>query len=806
MSTSNPNETQVSLEEAMLLAQQHHQAGNLMVADRTYRDVLNAVPDYFPALHYLSIVCYQRGHLEEALELCEKAVKANPEDALTQANYAIMLAESDRCEEAVPIFEKALTMAGGDTAQNRSNFSHTLWLLDRFEESEAQARKAVEMDAAFPDGLLNLGNALEAQGDREGAIEYWKKVLEVAPAYFKALNNLGYALNMVGKSIEAEDYCRRALALNPEYPEAWNNLGNALYAQGKIEDAEQAYRQTTNFKPDFYQAQNNLAVVLLAQGRFPEAAAAARYAISFARDYADAYSTLSLAQRAQGDMNSAEESINQALKLLPDKPELLLDYADLLLLMDRLDDAKETVDKAMALDPDTPQAYAKLADVTELMGDVDKALEYVEKGIALNPDYLEFYVRKAQINHINNDLPQAIEAIDKALEMAPRNIQVMAVKADILQSLGKMDEALALTREALDINPDVPNLYAGLAKIKKFTTDDVDFKRMKELAKKGEQLGYFQLSGLNYALFSAYEQVGQYKKAFDCLLAASAAKRKSLPYNSAVSEAQYAHIKETHPKGFEKKFAGKGCDSDIPVLIVGMPRSGTTLTEQIISAHPAVFGAGELPYLSQTLRQNPDMSPAQAKEIGEEYMRLLKTRDESGKALRITDKMPGNFTRIGDVICALPHAKIIHCRRNPIDTCLSCLKQNFARGQYWSYSLEELAAEYRRYADLMQYWRETLPEGSFIEINYEDTVNDLETQARRLIDYVGLDWDDACLAPHKNKRAVLTASKSQVIKPVYKSSVKGWKRYEKQLQPLIEGLGDLLPENSKKKPAAAKNK
>ncbi|MEC7029312.1 MAG: sulfotransferase, partial [Pseudomonadota bacterium] len=169
--------------------------------------------------------------------------------------------------------------------------------------------------------------------------------------------------------------------------------------------------------------------------------------------------------------------------------------------------------------------------------------------------------------------------------------------------------------------------------------------------------------------------------------------------------------------------------------------------------------------------------------------------------------MPGNFARIGEIVSILPNAKIIHTRRNPIDNCLSCYKQNFARGQYWSYNLEELAEYYKLYEDLMAYWREVLP-GQFLEIDYEDTVSDLETQARKLIDYVGLEWNDACLQPHKQKRAVLTASKMQVIKPVYKTSVKAWERYGKNLEPLIVGLGmeDELKELKKTKKPATKAK
>jgi hypothetical protein len=219
-----------------------------------------------------------------------------------------------------------------------------------------------------------------------------------------------------------------------------------------------------------------------------------------------------------------------------------------------------------------------------------------------------------------------------------------------------------------------------------------------------------------------------------------------------------------------------------------MPRSGTTLTEQIISSHPDIYGAGELYTLAQVENEIGTLTPENAKEWGAKYVELVKEINEDSKtAIKITDKMPGNFIRIGQIVNALPNAKIIHCRRNPIDTCLSCYKQLFGRGHYWSYNLEEMAQHYEEYDDLMAHWRNVLPK-KFLEINYEDTVNDFENQARKLIDFVGMEWNDACLKPHKQKRSVLTASKGQVIKPIYKTSVHAWKRYEEQLQPLIKRL------------------
>ena len=193
------------------------------------------------------------------------------------------------------------------------------------------------------------------------------------------------------------------------------------------------------------------------------------------------------------------------------------------------------------------------------------------------------------------------------------------------------------------------------------------------------------------------------------------------------------------------------------------------------------------------MRYKGPLTPETAGDIGHEYVERIKSLPPEGEVFeRITDKMPGNYNNIGLILSTLPNAKIIHCRRNPIATCLSCYKQNFASGQYWSYDLEDLGDEYLRYLEIMKFWRETQGD-KILEVDYEDTVTNTEDQARKLIDYIGLEWDPACLKPHEQKRTVLTASKAQVTKPIYTSSIEGWKRYEKQLQPLVRKL---LPEEA----------
>ena len=496
---------------------------------------------------------------------------------------------------------------------------------------------------------------------------------------------------------------------------------------------------------------------------------------------------LSIAYRSVGNIEEAEQAIQKATVLKPDSAEMRIELADVLFMRDRYGDAEIELENAKELSSDSSQIYVRLSHVLERGNKIEEALEAVDKAVELNPEMPDAFMRKGSICHLANRPEEALEHFNKALEMKPDMAATLLSLAELNLTLGDKEKARECLEKVQKEHPDFPGLYLTLSKTKKFTEDDPDFQKMVELEKDVERYGIDQACLLNFALFSAYENIGDYKQAFEHLKKANDYKRKQVPYDVERQKANFELLHEGNTKEILKKYEGKGFKSDLPVFIVGMPRSGTTLTEQIISSHPDVFGAGELIEISMLDLEFGAITQKNAKQQGEWYIEKTKERDPSGTAKRITDKMPGNFANLGKILTILPDAKIIHCRRNPIDTCLSCYKQNFARGQYWSYDLEELADYYNMYLETMEYWRKHLG-NRFIEVDYEETVNDTEKQARTLIDYVDLPWNEACLEPHKQKRAVLTASKMQVIKPIYKTSVKSWERYKDELKPLIQNL------------------
>jgi len=777
---------EVSLDDAFNMALVHMEQSNYRVAELIFNDILEAAPDHHDSHYMVSLAKYFMGDINNAITHIEKALEAESPQAEWWCNYGIMLNELIRYDDAIAAYDKGIE-ADSTYPNSYWNKSHTYWLNKNYEEAEKAALKGTEMDPNTAEAWLNLGTAQVKLDKKEEAIASWKKALEINPEFAPAYNNIGNALRETGQLEDSIEHSKKALEINPEFAQAMSNLATALLDKGEIEEAEEWYRKAILQQPDYVEAHNNLAIALIRQNRFDEAIVEARYAVSFRPDYADGYLNLSAAYKSIGQIKDAENAVQKASVLNPDSAEVRIELADVLYMQDQYREAEIELENARKLSPDSPHVYLKLASTLERGSKIEEALEAVEKAVELNPEMPEAYLRAGNICHISNRVEDAKAHFEKTLEMSPDHPTALISMAELYLSLGEVDKAREYIEKVQDKSPNHPAIYLTLSKTKKFTEDDPDFQKMVEIEKSAEQFGLEQASGLNFALFSAYENIGNHEKAFEHLLKGNAFKRRHVPYDPERQRENYQDIAETFSKDYLDTLMGHGYESDVPVFIVGMPRSGTTLTEQIISSHPDVFGAGELMELSLTDYRFGQLSASNAQRRGEWYVEQVKSRDPSGNALRITDKMPGNFGHVGKIVAMLPNAKIIHTRRNPIDTCLSCLKQNFARGQYWSYDLRELGEYYNLYLDLMAHWRDVLGD-KFIEIDYEDTVNDFEPQARKLIDYVDLPWNDACLEPHKQKRAVLTASKMQVIQPVYKTSVKAWERYGAQLQPLINTL------------------
>ncbi len=640
----------------------------------------------------------------------------------------------------------------------------------RHVELESTARLMIER---YPDSGFVwkiLGVALYAQ--KKDFLSAMKRSVELLPDDAEAHSNLGNVLRDIGRLDDAVASCRRALEIKPDYAEAHSNLGNALKDLGQLDDAVASYRQALELKPDYAEAHSNLGNALKDLGQLDDAAASYRQALELKPDYAEAHSNLGNALRDLGQLDGAVASCHRALELKPDLAEAHSNLGNALRDIGRIDDAVVSCRRALELKPDFAEAHSNLGNVLRDLGQLDDAVASYRRALELKPDFAEAH------SNLGN----------------------------ALRDLGQLDDAVASYRRALELKPDYIEVRLNLAQAGRVVAGDENFAALVALDN-SPPIGTSPLSErkalfLSFALGKCYDDIGNHGKAFSCFLDGCRQKRASFDYDPNQTTQLFTEIMRVFDAATIDRLRGGGDPSHLPIFVLGMPRSGTTLIEQIIASHPEVHGAGELHDLMAIAQNNiadtsfPDnlrsLDQAQLVALGTRYVAGLQRRAPDMR--RITDKMPENFLIVALIHLMLPNAKIIHVNRNPVDTCLSCFTQLFTFGQQHTYDLAELGLYYADYFRLMQHWRTVLPSDAFLDVRYEDVVADQEAQSRRIVEYCGLEWDEACLDFHKNKRAIQTASVMQVRQPIYRSSVERWKKYESFLAPLLDALGDLALE------------
>jgi Tfp pilus assembly protein PilF len=456
----------------------------------------------------------------------------------------------------------------------------------------------------------------------------------------------------------------------------------------------------------------------------------------------------------------------------PDHAGALYNRGNALHELKRFDEALASYDRALALRPDYAEALYNLGDTLRERGDLHAALAHHRRALSLKPDLADAY------NRMGN----------------------------VLEELGQLQEAQSAYLEALRLDPNSAAAYVNLAIAKTFKPGDAHLAAMEALAAKTEGLSKTDRMQLDFALGKAYADLNDHSRSFQHLLAGNAAKRTSICYDETAVLALFDRIEAVFTPELIAAKSGGGNASALPIFVLGMPRSGSTLVEQIVASHSAVHDAGELRVLGDVVRTvrgpngksvpYPELAPsldrATLHQIGARYdamLRELAANHGAPKAERITNKMPSNYYFAGLIHLALPNAKIIHTIRDPLDTCMSCFSRLFAEEQNYTYDLGELGRYYQRYERLMAHWRRVLPVGRILDVRYEDVVADLERQARRIIGYCALPWDNRCLSFHETDRPVRTASATQVRQPIYKSAMGRWRVYEEHIEPLLNGLG-----------------
>ncbi len=404
----------------------------------------------------------------------------------------------------------------------------------------------------------------------------------------------------------------------------------------------------------------------------------------------------------------------------------------------------------------------------------------------MRPVTVEAHIGLALGALADHDYGAALESCARALEINPNSVESHTNKRMTLEHLGRLDEAAASYRAALHIDPAYGDAHRNLGTINTYQTGDPHIAAMAAALDDPATTTSNRLN-LHSALAKAYEDIGKFDKVFACLDASNNLRRETISYVMADRDRDVDQTIATFTPALLSRFNGGGCESELPIFIVGMPRSGSSLVEQILASHPQIHGAGERRDMGRIAATPGNIGDAGTIDLEALVQTYIDAIRHDG-ATRVIDKAPGNFERLGLIRLILPRARIIHCHRDPMDTCLSCFKTLFQESNGYSYDLTELGHYYRAYERPMDHWRAVLP-GTILDVGYEDVVDDVETMARRLVDFCGPPWDDTCLSFHETKRPVHTASGVQVRKPIYKSSLGRWRHYEHHLGPLVEALG-----------------
>jgi tetratricopeptide (TPR) repeat protein len=530
------------------------------------------------------------------------------------------------------------------------------------------------------------------------------------------------------------------------------------HKRGELEPAERLYREVLAIDGGNFDSLRLLGLIAAQTGRNDEAAELLSRAVAAKSDFAETHNHLGVVLQRLGRTAEAAEALTRATMLKPDYPEALNNLGVALRDLGRLEEAVAAYERAVSANTAYAEARYNLGIALWDLGRSEAAIATFEAATRLKPDYAKAWV----------------------------NLGVA------LQEMGRTTDAIAALRRALDLDPGLTRAWHTLSELKIFTPGDADIARMQAQVAVAQDVD--DRIFLGFALAKATLDTGDADDAFERFDEANRLKRGTIDFDIHEAARELAAIADVFDPEILERHAECGEPSDLPVFVIGMPRSGTTLVEQILASHPKAAGAGELGVVQSIVESLGKAWPGGVASMGgDTFARLgrgyldMVSEKADGRA-RLVDKMPNNFRYLGLIRLMLPNARIIHCRRDPMDTGVSCYTKLFTGRQDFAYDLRELGLYHRAYAQLMDHWRGTLPQDRFIEVDYEAVVADLETEARRLVTFCGLDWDPACLDFHRTERAVRTASTAQVRKPIYGASVGRWRAWAAHLGPLIQAL------------------
>ena len=745
---------------------------------------------------------FQQGRFEEAKTLCTKYCKSNNKDIDAWNLLGAIHGQLNDLNSSKKCFDKIAKLQP-DNYQVFFNLSVIQQRTNDLAGAVRNLLKAINLQPAFFEAIYNLADIYRIQGNLEKSSLFYQKAISLKPEYIHSYLNLGsvyrqlmsldkaiecleqarlqdqkndqvlVSLGMVYSDkempVEAEDAFKKAIAIHPSNPRAYLQLGILCYSNQLLDVAEKYVGHSITIDPVNPVSHYNLGIIQKDLHKYEEAEASFRKAIELDKTYTNAYQGLASLKMGQGAQDKALEIMYEGLEY----------------------------------NPVSACYYTDLGNMVAYQGNLAGAVKFHQKAVEIDPNDFKTNMGLAYSLYNTNNYDAAIKVFQKSSELATNDSDLQQATANIaiiLERRKQYNAAYQLIEPFLSgsNNPWVALAFGNLAKKIDQLDEALDYLQQTLLL---EDISHEKQSEILFLLGKLYDGNNQYDKAFDCYHAGNEQFRKVYAdqiarYGIEKEKAYINNIKDVFTEEYFKSHPSSGCLSSTPVFVVGMPRSGTTLTESIIASHPQAYGAGEMHDMAEikkatevdSLQAFPEsmkhMSVPALKKLAEHYLTRLSLKSN---AMRIVDKMPHNFLLLGLIAQLFPQSRIIHIQRHPIDNCLSIYFQRFNITHTYATDLKLLGEYYPLYLDLMAHWNQVLPI-PILNIKYDELVSNQEAVTREMIDFCGLDWDDACLSFHRAKRDVSTPSYDQVNQPMYNRSSGRWSNYERQIQELVTSL------------------
>jgi len=634
-------------------------------------------------------------------------------------------------------------------------------------------------------------------GDPATSEKICRQALNSFPRDANLLCLLGAALIKQDRAREAEHTLSRAVRMFGDFSRAHEGLAEALILQGKLKPALESLQRAEALEPGSASIQLKKGKVLATLGLEEDANTAIEESFRLTPHREELVRGLNL--QRMGNVRDAEKVYREVLTRDPENVDALRLMAGVAMRARQWGDAAVLLERALELAPDFFQAWMDLGLARQEQDRTDDALDAFRRAMRLKPAMARPYAAAGTASAVAGRHGDALSFFEQALDRDTNHGGALSGQGHVLKTIGRQDHAIRAYRQCLTHDPSNGEAWWSLANLKTFRFTDEDIDTMLSQLQ-NESLHDEARSNFQFALGKAFEDAGDYARAFEFFRQGNENRRQRETYDPVQTVDQHDTLIEVFDREFIEARKGSGNPDPAPIFIVGLPRSGSTLIEQILASHPDVEGTHELPDLGRVARSAGqgrdrrgayprvvrDLYTDELAELGRSYLERTE-RHRPERLPRFTDKLPNNFVHVGFVRLILPNARFIDARRHPLDSCLGSYKQLFARGQPFTYDLFELGEFYLEYRRLMNHWHTTVP-GSVLDVQYEFLVQDLENQVRRLLEFCELPWDDRCLRFFETERAVRTASSEQVRQPIYGSAMHRWRRYETLLAPLIDIL------------------